>query len=235
HEIPALAESARRERQRFADIVESRARWSQTLSDGKERQPGTDELRLHKEARYVAEDLCRVRLRLRHVEANIALSAGRILRVPGILRVTVRPPKIRFNPQEAIKRFWDLAAGCGAAEEVRGTFRWRGVPTLGSAEWSEVLSEVWLLEQRQKVFDGELIERPDELKEVGERTERLAHLHDEYLRLTQECERLRADDGVLKAQLIRCMEDAAAIGGVCSFRRSWKKVLDAKAKRSFCM
>src|SRR5262249_41788215 len=47
HEIPALAESARRERQRFADIVESRARWSQTLSDGKERQPGTDELRLH--------------------------------------------------------------------------------------------------------------------------------------------------------------------------------------------
>src|SRR5438128_2865016 len=136
-EIPGLVRKAQLEGERIARIAEATARWSRSESNGKERQPGAEERRLHEAARGVLAELWPVSLRLECTKRSIALKAGKVLHIPGIVTVSYRPLSGRVRPNTALKKFHDLAAPY-AVEEVDGTFRWRGVPNLGSPEWAHL-------------------------------------------------------------------------------------------------
>jgi len=136
-EIQALVAAARCEAERLAHIVEARTHWSQQASNAQTRSASAEEHHLHEQMQDVLARLCPLKLRLRSTVASIALTAGKVLHVPGILRTRVLPASRRFNSQAALAKFPGLAAG-ETIESVGGKFRWRQVPNLGSAEWSQL-------------------------------------------------------------------------------------------------
>src|SRR3989442_1371827 len=172
-EIPELVRAARHEGERLARIAEASARWSRQESNGNQRQPSADERRLHEEARRVLADLCSVKLRLERADKSIALKAGEVLRVPGIVRIWPFTPSKRFNAKIALDRFHDLAAG-HTEDEVGGKFRWRDVPNLGSPGWADLRAEVEHLRERKRRLDAAMLESSSWYWREGERTNDLA-------------------------------------------------------------
>src|SRR5207247_10988734 len=86
---------------------------------------------------------------------------------------------------------------------------------------------------KQRVeLDDAMLSDDDWLWKEGERTDDLAHLHDEYLDLVRQNARLELDEEYIQAQAIQAIEDFARIAGVCSFRRSAGQVLNDH--KSFC-
>lgn len=229
-EIQDLVAGARCEAERLARIAEARARWSERASNGKSRPASAEESQLHEAIRDVLSRLCPVKLRLRFTMARIALNAGRVLRVPGVLRMRVFPTSRRFSSQVALAKFSGLAAS-DTVETVGGRFRWRQVPNLGSPEWNQLRIDVERLETQQRALDTEILGNPDELGQEGERTNDLADLHQDYLLLKQQEARLEVDREDLQAQMILRIEDFEAIIDVCSFPRSAKPFLN---RSSFC-
>ena len=130
-EIPDLVEAAKQESERLARIAEAMAQWSHLESRGIERRPSSEERRLHEAVTGVLTDLWPLKLQLRRTEASIALQAGNVQRIPGIVKIWMFSPSRRFNPKIALEKFPDLAAG-HVMQKVGGSFRWRGVPHLGS-------------------------------------------------------------------------------------------------------
>ncbi len=229
-DIADVVKTAKQEGERLARIAEAMARWSQSESNGKERQPGSGEKRLHETVRGVLTDLCPVKLRLERTARSIALEAGKVLRIPGIVKIWPFSPSRRFSSQMALDKFPNLAAG-HAVEEVGGSFRWRDVPNLGSPGWTDLRAEVECLKEKQRELDTAMLENGNGLRKEGERTNNLARLHGEYLDLKQQEARLTVDEEDLKAQAIQAIEDCEAVAGVCSFRRSRRPILNGKA---FC-
>ena len=229
-EIQDLVAAARREAERLARIAEAMARWSQCTSNGKSRPASAEENQLHEGIRDVLSRLCPVKLRLRSTTASIALNAGKVLRVPGVLGMRVLSPSGRFSSQVALAKFPDLAAG-HTVEAVGGRFRWRQVPTLGALEWSQLRVDVEHLEKQQRDFDDAILGNPSDLREEGNRTDDLANLHHAYLLLKQQEARLEVDKEDLQAQMIQRMEDFEVIADVCSFPRSARSTLN---RRCFC-
>jgi len=114
--------------------------------------------------------------------------------------------------------------------KVWGMFRWRDVPTLGSADWSDLRSEAEDLEARVRDLDAAVF--TDGLQDLGVRTDDLAQLHAEFLELTQEEKRLTVDEEDVRARMIQRMEDFEAITGICSYERALKSKLDRKSFRN---
>lgn len=229
-EIPDLVMTSKREGERLARIAEAMTRWSHSKSNGKERQPSAGEKRLHEAVRSVLADVCRVTLRLEHTERSIALEAGKVLRIPGIVKIWPFSPSIRFSSKTALGKFADLVAG-HTVEEVGGRFYWRDVPHLGSPTWTDLRAEVECLKEKQRELDAAMLVNGNGLQKEGERTNALVRLHDEYLILKQQEARLKVDEEDIKAQMIQAVEDCEAVAGVCSFRRARRNILNGK---SFC-
>ncbi len=229
-EIPDLVKAAQQEGERLARIAEASVRWGRQESNGKERQPGAEERDLHAEVRHVLADLWPVTFRLEHTKSRIALKAGRVLRIPGIVRMWRFSPSRRFNSKMAIDTFHELAAA-HMVEGVGGKFYWRSVPNRGSPGWAELRAEVERVKEEQRKLDAAMLDDSNWLREEGERTSDLAHLHEEYLVLKQREARLKVDEKDLRAKAIQAIEDHEAIAGVCSFGRSRKQDLNDE---SFC-
>jgi hypothetical protein len=231
HEIPGLVESARQQAARLAEVAEANARWRHTESKGKERQAGVEDRQLQAEARENRSEWCRLRFRLRHTRASIALNAGAVLHIPGVVRTLLLRPAARFSSQTALGDYAPLAVCCGASQEVGGKFRWRDVPTLASSEWLQLRFEVESLEQQQRDLDAAMLGNPERLLDEGKLTDELASLHGDYLTLTQLEMRLNVDMEEMKMRATILLEDCPAIVGVCSYRRSPRLVV--KDKKSF--
>jgi len=229
-EIPDLVSASRQEEKRLAAIAAAKARWNQSRSNKKERQASTEERRLHEEMQDVRARLLPIELQVRQTRASIALLAGQVFRIPGVLRIDVIPPSRQFNSRMAFAKFPGLAARY-TVEKVEGQFYWRGLPRLDSPEWSELRVEVEALEEQKGELDHALLENPTKLRDAGERTDDLVRLHGIYLNLTQEKARLDLDEDALKARMIQQTEDFEAITDVCSFPRSSRPALNHK---SFC-
>src|SRR2546426_11225443 len=229
-EIPDLVKKAQQEGERLARIEEARARWSHSESNDMERQPGAEEGRLHEEVRGILAELWPVKLRLELTRTRIALQAGKVLRIPGIVTIWHLPSSGPFNSKTACEKFPDLAAA-HTIEEVDGTFQWLETPTRGSPECARLREEVKHLRKQQRELDAAMLNNDDWLRKEGERTDDLAHLHDEYLGLIRQNARLELDEEYIQAQAIQAIEDFDRIAGVCSFRRSKCLVLNNK---SFC-
>jgi len=229
-EIPDLVKKAQQEGERLARIEEARVRWSHMESNEMERQPGAEERRLHKEVRGILAELWPVKLRLELTRTRIALQAGRVLRIPGIVTISYLPSSGWFNSKTALEKFHDLAAA-HTIENVDGTFQWLETPTRGSPEWARLREEVKHLRKQQRELDAAMLNNDDWLRKEGERTDDLAHRHDEYLGLIRQNARLELDEEYIQAQAIQAIEDFDRIAGVCSFRRSKCLVLNNK---SFC-
>jgi hypothetical protein len=229
-EIQALANAAKQESERLARIDQAMEYWSGTESNGEEREPTVEEQRLHKVARDVLANLWPIKLRLRHVEASMALQAGKVLRIPGILKTVAFTPSRRFRSRIVIEKFPDLAAKY-SVEKVKGRFRWRDVPSLGSPEWAGLRADVEHLEVKTRELDAAMLADSSWSAIEGARTGNLARLHDEYLLLRQQEARLRVDEEEMQAQAVQALADCQAIARICSFRRSLSPVLD---RRAFC-
>ncbi len=130
-EIPDLVKAAQQAAKRLAQAADAMARWSDSRSNGLERRPSAEESRLHEAMQEVLSKLCPVTLQLRYTVASIALRAGKVLRIPGIVGIRMVPPSQRFSSKVTRERFPSLAAG-HMIETIDGRFSWRNVPNLGS-------------------------------------------------------------------------------------------------------
>ena len=229
-EIPDLVKAAQQAAKRLAHAVDAKARWSYSRSNGLERRPSAEESRLHEAMQEVLSQLCPVTLQLRHTVASIALRAGEVLRIPGIVRIRMVPPSQRFSSKLARERFPGLAAG-HMIEMIDGRFSWRNVPSLGSPEWTKLRSEVECLERQQRDLQAAMLNDPYRMRDERERTDDLARLHEDYLDLKQQEARLSFYGEDLKAEMIQLIEEFETISGVCRFYRSPMRVLNATSFR----
>jgi hypothetical protein len=229
-EIPDLVKAAQEKAGQFADTARAQARWSRSRSNGLERPPSDEERRLHGTLQDVHSLLWPVKLRLRRTEASIALLAGDVCRVPGIVRIHVIPPSAQFSSRLALEKFPHLAAG-HAVESVGGKFYWRDVPNIGSPAWRDLRLEVECLETQVRELNTVILNSGGRLRDEGERTDKLAQRHEEYLRFSQEETRLKVDEESLKAQMIQKLGAFEAISEICSFRRSPKPILNNQSFR----
>lgn len=158
-------------------------------------------------------DLCPVTLQLHHTEASIALHAGNVLRIPGIIKIRQFSPSSQFKSKMALDKFPGLAA-VHSVEKVGGRFSWREVPNLGSPDWADLRVQVECLTQKQNELDALMLRDRDGVRQEGERTNLLEDLHDRYLNLKQRQARLEVDLEDLQAQAIQAIEDCEAIVGI---------------------
>src|SRR5262249_9363297 len=227
-QIPDLVVAAKREGDCVARMSDGMLRWSYSESNGKERQPSGEETRLHELAHGVLTELCPLRLRLEYVTKRIHLAAGRVLRIPGVVRVWPFPSSTRFSSALALEKFPHLAAA-HSVDEVGGRFRWRKVPTLGSAKWADLRSTVESVKKQWRDLNAAMLEDINGLEKEGQRTNTLVSLHEEYLVLKQQETRLKLDEQDLKAQAIQALEDCESFAGLWSFRRSRSRTLNRNA------
>lgn len=233
-DIPGLVEAAKRESERFASIADAMMRWVKSESNGRERQPSAQEQRLHDLARReVLPKLSLARARLENTRISIALKAGKVLRIPGIVKTSRIPASRRFNRNIVLDKFRTLAAD-HVAQEVRGAFSWRGVRNDGSSNWTSLRTERACRKTKRHELDElntAMLYAWDGAQPEGERTNDLARLHDEYLKLIEQEARLALDAQDIRAQMTQAIEDCEIITGVCSFRRSLARVLDSMSFR----
>ncbi len=227
-DIPHLVEAARQEGERFGHIARAKARWSQSTSNGEKRPPTDQERQLHAAVQDLFSRSCPVKLRLRHAEASIALRAGLVSRIPGILRIKLTAPSRRFSSKMALHRFPDLAAG-HMVEKIERKFCWLNVPNLGSTAWRDLRLEVEGLERHERhvhELTVAMLRSQAWLSDTGERTDDLARCHENYLRLKEQEPGLKGEEEELQAQMIQLMKTFEAISGICSFRRVLKAILN---------
>jgi Meiotically up-regulated gene 113 len=230
-EIPALAVAAQEQATRLAQIAEAKALWSRCVSNGEGRPPTSEESDIQREVQGIRSVLRRIGLELERIKGQIALRAGTVRRVPGVLTVRIVKPRAAFRSQLALQKFANVAAPY-LNEEVRGTFHWRN---RGKADsYSKGLkAEVEILKSQVRDLNTEILRRPEQLQDEGKRTDAIVSLHKQYLDFTQQRARLYVDEEVLGAQMIQRMEDFSVITGACSFNRRPKFVLGPENRESF--
>ncbi len=190
-EIAAFVELAKQQAERLADIAAAKARWSQSESNGKERPPEPAELRLHADAQGVNAELRHLKLQLRQIRARLALTAGKVYHIPGIVRISLFPQLAVFDSETAFKLFRPLASQF-IVEKVRGEFHWRN-RARRSMETGRLQREVDSLVEQRKHLDAAMLATPSEVRDQGERTTDLAQLHGIFLDLLQKEMRLKVD------------------------------------------
>jgi hypothetical protein len=231
-EIPALVAAAQEQAIRLAEVAEASARWSRCVSNGEGRPPVGQERDIHGEAQGVRSLLRRVSLELKRVKAQMALHAGRVRRVPGVLRVRTVTPHAVFSRQIAHQKFGSGVAAPYLTEEVRGRFQWRNRDKADSYS-KRLKADVENLETQVHHLNTEILQRPETLENDGKRTDEIIDLHQEYLRLTQQEALHSVHVETLKARMIQCMEDFEVITGASSFNRRLKSVLNRENGEAF--
>ncbi len=229
-EINILVEEAKRESERLARIAQAMARWSQVESNGKERAPSTGERRLHDEMRGVLEDLLPTQFQLDLTLSHIALIAGKVRRVPGIIQIRRYEPFKRFKPKLAHEKFPHLVAA-HTADKVRPHFRPKGLPGVGAPQWASVRAEAEASCGKRDELNAAMLRDADAVADEGCRTDELAELHERFLALLQKKTRLDIDRKDLKAQAIQATENWEVVSGVWSYRRKFQPTFNGKAFR----
>ena len=229
-EINALVEETKRESERLASITEAMARWSLIESNGKERSPSAEETRLHTQMRGVLEDLLPTEFKLQLTLSQIALHAGKVRRVPGIIQIRRYEPFKRFKPKLAYERFPHLVAA-HTTDRIRQHFRPKGLPDKRAPQWAVLRFEAEESCRRRDELNNAMLGDSDAIEDQGDRTDQLVELHEQFLALLQKKTRLDTDKKYLKAQAAQATESWEAITGLWSYRRKLKPTFNAKAFR----
>lgn len=182
-EIQGLVNEAKLESERLARIAESTARWSQVESNGTARKPSADEVRLHAAAQGVIEDWLSTKLQRELTMMTIAVRAGSVGHIPGIVQVWPSAAYKRFQANIAIERFPELTAN-HTVEKVKGSFRWQNVATLGRPQWKQVRADLEALKRARQEIDADMLRNRDRFLEEGPRTDELEDLHEGFIALT---------------------------------------------------
>ena len=229
-EIPALVEEAKRESERLTRIAEAMERWSQVESNGQERSPSASERRIHDNTRGVLEDLLPTLFQLDLTLSRMALAAGNVRRVPGIIEMRRYEPFKRFKVKLAHEKFPHLVAA-HTTDKVRPHFRPKGMPGSGAPQWASVRAEAESLNVTRRALDTAMLLDIDTVKGEGKRTDQLVELHEQFLALLHKKTRLEVDRKDLKAQAIQATENWEVISGLWSYRRTLHPKFDGKAFR----
>src|SRR5258706_2594120 len=229
-ELDALVEAAKYESERLARIAQAMAQWRQVESNDRERAPSTDEIRLHDEMRGVSEDLFPTQLQLDIALCRIALVAGKVRHVPGIVAIQRREPFKRFKLKLALEKVAHLVAA-HTEDKVRPHFRPKRLPGIGAPQWAALRTEAESFARGRKELNAAMLANSDAIEEEGTRTDELIELHERFLALLHKKTRLDVDIKDLKAQAIQATEDWEVVSGLWSHRRKLRPVFDERAFR----
>lgn len=229
-DINALVADAKRESERLTRIAEATARWSQVESNGKERPPSAEETRLHDDMRGVLEDLFPTQFQLQLTINQIALLAGKVRRVPGIIQIQPREAFKRFKAHLAREQFPHLVAA-HTADKIRPTFRPKGLPRISASQWAAMRAEAESSCSKRDELNVAMLREADAIEDEGRRTDELEELHERFLTILQRKTRLDVDRKDLKAQAIQMTEDWEVVSGLWSYRRKLQPTFNGKAFR----
>jgi hypothetical protein len=225
-DVAALVAAAQKEARRLGRIARNIDKWNSTCSNGRERASSKRQLDIYAAARDLRVEIRGVEFRAGVLASRIFVAAGRVERVPGILKVQVSPAFYAFSAKHAAERFPDLVAD-HMSERIEGRFCWKG---MGRPSFPmEMERERAALTADLEALDAAILSRG--VSSEAPRTQDLSDLHSEYLAVKERQFRLKLDEEELTSALIQEIEDYEAIRGVCSYRRATRERLDSKEFR----
>lgn len=229
-EIQELINAAQRESDVFADVVRAIAQCRRVESKKPSRLASARENKLHQEALLIVPQCRLAKLRLDHLRLRIAIAAGRVKHVAGLVRIDRQDATGRFTKQKAFQLFRELA-NAHTTLRVGGSFRWHGVPRERSEQRAHLNAECVTLTEQRDELNREMLGSWTSVRDEGERTPELLALHDQYLRQLEQQARLLREALYLRAQVIQGLEDYEGISGVCKYVRKPRPDFDSQSFR----
>jgi hypothetical protein len=230
-EIGVLVEEAKRESDRLVMIAEAEARWKTVPSNGRMRQPSLKEREVHREMQRLAEEAWPTAFQLSITLDRIALLAGKVWHIPGVVQVRRREAFKKFKEKLAKERFPDLV-GQHTSERVQGRFYPQSLPNRATRLWAALRADAESLEGQCQELNCEILAEPERVAPEGARTGALAELHDRFLELISKKARLEIDKQELKARAVQMTEDWDGIEGLWTHKRTRRSKFDGKAFRT---
>lgn len=158
-------------------------------------------------------------------------TAGAVGRIPGIIQNSPRPSLPKFSPKIARELFEPFAARY-MVNRVGGNFRWSGLVTKGSPQFTGLLSEADDLDSRVRQLQQSMLNTPEIFREEGRRTDALIEMHERHLKLFRRLAFLNVDREYLKALVIQRLQDFDRVSGVCTYKRRSASAFDSTAFRA---
>ena len=214
--LPNLVSEAKSEAARIEGRKSKEQGYNNQASNGRDRRPSREELRLHSDAQELMKECVPAQLRLEIAENRLKAVTGDTLGIPGIVRVVLLPEAVRFSAKLARARYPDLASQC-CVEAISGEFRWRRKPQRRC--FSVEYEAARVAEAAANASTESVLQNNVHLRGWTSRIPDLERWHDDFLRETRRVHLLDSELADLQTELTLQLRDYDALEGVCSFKR----------------
>jgi hypothetical protein len=222
-DVPAIVEEAVNVARRIEARRAKELALISTPSNGQQRRPTQEEVRLHRKVRDLYKVLVPARLRRTIAEKQLKAATGISHGIEGIVNVRLLPARIRFSPPLAEVKFPEQVARC-RRQCLTDTFTWRRVPRpFQFPPQYHAAKEAAAAARASAEF---VLQRGLNLQGWTARTVEIERIHEEFLRTTETVIRHEIDLAELQTEFTIRLGEFDAIDPICSCKRAPESVFD---------